>query len=201
MKSQFKRGQYTLSRDQSLNIINSTKSFRDRVILKFLYFAGLRAFEVINLKIEDIDIYSKVINVYGKGQKVRTVPFIDSGFYSDVKFYISDKKPGKLFSISKRQAQWVCQNAGARAGIPNPNPLLKHINAHLFRHSIARQLKSDGYPAEFIQNFLGHSSIETTMDTYGTLNLHEMQKMILSRTGDNLIMPTLKYTQPELISH
>lgn len=60
----------------------------------------------------------------------------------------------------------------------------KHVSPHLFRHSIARHLKSAGYLAEFIQKFLGHQSTKTTMDTYGTLSLGEMQQMIANKTGD-----------------
>jgi len=53
-----------------------------------------------------------------------------------------------------------------RAGIDNPNPRLAHLNPHIFRHSIARWLKSRGFSAEWIQNFLGHQSYKTTMDMY-----------------------------------
>jgi len=56
---------------------------------------------------------------------------------------------------------------GVRAGIDNPNPRLAHLNPHIFRHSIASWLKSRGFSAEWIQNFLGHQSYKTTMDMYG----------------------------------
>jgi integrase len=56
----------------------------------------------------------------------------------------------------------------------------RHVSPHLFCHSIARHLKS----AEFIQKFLGHASIKTTMDTYDTLSLGEMQSIIAQKTGD-----------------
>ncbi|MFX0139898.1 MAG: tyrosine-type recombinase/integrase, partial [Candidatus Hodarchaeota archaeon] len=62
------------------------------------------------------------------------------------------------------------------AGIKNPNPRLKHINPHIFRHSIARYLKNKGFSVEWIQNFLGHASYKTTMDMYGTLSIDEMQQ-------------------------
>lgn len=46
--------------------------------------------------------------------------------------------------------------AGEKAGIQNLNPALKHINPHLFRHSIARYLRNKEFSAEWIQKFLGH---------------------------------------------
>jgi len=69
----------------------------------------------------------------------------------------------------------ITKKAGERADMKNPNPALKHINPHIFRHSIARFLKSRDFSAEWIQNFLGHASFKTTMDMYGTLSIDEMQ--------------------------
>jgi len=57
------------------------------------------------------------------------------------------------------------------------DPRLTHLNPHLFRHSIARFLKSKRFSAEWIQNFLGHESYKTTMDMYGTLSIDEMQEV------------------------
>ncbi|UCE08901.1 MAG: site-specific integrase, partial [bacterium] len=49
----------------------------------------------------------------------------------------------------------ITAKAGERAGIKNPKPRLKHINPHIFRHSIARYLKNKGFSVEWIQNFFG----------------------------------------------
>ena len=70
---------------------------------------------------------------------------------------------------------YITESIGKRAGIENPNPRLKHINPHIFRHSISRYLKTKGFSAEWVQNFLGHESYKTTMDMYGTLSIDEMQ--------------------------
>jgi integrase/recombinase XerC len=70
----------------------------------------------------------------------------------------------------------IVAKAGRRAGITNPNTRLKHINPHIFRHSIARHLQNKGFSAEWIQNFLGYVSYKTTMDMYGTLSIDEMQQ-------------------------
>jgi integrase len=68
----------------------------------------------------------------------------------------------------------------------------------LFRHSIARHLKSAGYQAEFIQKFLGHQSIKTTMDIYGALSLLEMQQQIAARTGDPSLLGDARSARGEL---
>ncbi len=79
--------------------------------------------------------------------------------------------------MSLRSVNRIVATLGAQAGIRNPNPRLVHLNPHLFRHSIARFLKSKRFSAEWIQNFLGHESYKTTMDMYGTLSIDEMQEV------------------------
>jgi site-specific recombinase XerD len=77
--------------------------------------------------------------------------------------------------LSLRIVNHITQKTGQKAGITNPG--LKHINPHIFCHSIARFLKSKGLSAEWIQNFLGHESFKTTMDMYGTISIDKMQEV------------------------
>jgi integrase/recombinase XerD len=85
--------------------------------------------------------------------------------------------------VSIRRVNDIVETLGEKAGVQNPNPRLKHLNPHIFRHSIARFLKSKGFSAEWIQNFLGHESYKTTMDMYGTLSLDEMQEIAARKLG------------------
>lgn len=80
-------------------------------------------------------------------------------------------------ALSPRIVNHIVQQVGIKAGIGNPNPRLQRLNPHIFRHSIARWLKSQGFTAEWIQNFLGHQSYKTTMDMYGTISIDEMQEV------------------------
>ena len=73
---------------------------------------------------------------------------------------------------------------GGAAGIENPHPGRKDLTPHIFRHTIARFLKSKGFSAEWIQNFLGHQSYKTTMDMYGTISIDEMQEIARRKLGE-----------------
>lgn len=182
VKNQLKTSEYTLTKQNALNTINSTKNLRDRCILKSLYYGGMRASEVIQLRVEDIDFENNTINIIsGKGNKTRKIPFIDSGFKADLRYHIGGKRRGELFLLGRKHLWKICVEAGKQAGVSHPMPGKTNINPHLFRHSIARHLKTDGWPWEFIQNFLGHSSFKTTMDTYGTMGFDEMQQIALRR--------------------
>ncbi len=86
--------------------------------------------------------------------------------------------------LSPRIVNHIVEQVGVRAGIDNPNPRLTHLNPHIFRHSIARWLKSSGFSAEWIQNFLGHQSYKTTMDMYGTISIDEMQEVAQQKLGE-----------------
>ncbi len=86
--------------------------------------------------------------------------------------------------LSPRIVNHIVEQIGVRAGIDNPNPRLTHLNPHIFRHSIARWLKSRGFSAEWIQNFLGHQSYKTTMDMYGTISIDEMQEVAQQKLGE-----------------
>lgn len=61
------------------------------------------------------------------------------------------------------------------AGVRHPNPAKEDINPHLFRHSFARMMLERGMRMEEVQKLLGHSSIRTTMDVYGTPGMETVQ--------------------------
>lgn len=183
MKKQFSNSEFVLNINEVKVIIHSTKNFRDRCLIKCLYYAGMRREEVTKLDVRDIDFQRRRITIQGKFNKIRTVPFFDFEFMADLKHLVGDLKQGLLFPISIRQVNWIVQKAGERANIKHPNPYMKHINPHMFRHSIARHMKSMGFHVEVTQKFLGHASFNTTMDSYGTLSLDEMQETIDKKMG------------------
>lgn len=189
MRSQFKKGSYTLTQKEVKLIIISEMNFRNRTLLKTLYYGGLRREEVQQLRIADIDFNRQMLYVRGKGDKERVVPFIDLEFMGDLKQLITGRRDGHVFvkdngkPMSTRMINLITEKAGKVSGIRNPDPKAKTINPHLFRHSIARHLKNQNYPLDFVQNFLGHSSFKTTMDHYGTLGVNEMLDYARSRIG------------------
>jgi integrase/recombinase XerD len=199
---QLKRSEATLKPSEALNVIHSTKTFRDRCIIECLYFGGMRVQEVDNehLFVGNLDFQRCVIHVRkSKFDKTRTVPFMDANFMADLRQLVRGRKPPEpVVNVKRRMIQHIVQHAAEAAGITNPYTGAKHVSPHVFRHSIARHLKSAGYAAEFIQKFLGHQSITTTMDTYGTLSLGEMQQIIANKTGDTSLIGDAKSIRPEI---
>ena len=189
MKQQMPASAYHLKPTDIRKLTIAAIDFRDRCVVKSLLWLGLRRHELVVLDIRDVDFDRKRVTVRGKGDKTRVVPIIDDEFLSDLKIFIGDRKTGPVFlsnenkALSLRLVNHILQKLGERAGVKNPNPRLKHINPHLIRHSVSRWLKSQGFTAEWVQNFLGHESYKTTMDMYGTMSIDEMQEVAARKLG------------------
>lgn len=182
---------YHLKPAEIKKLIIASANFRDRCVIKTLYWLGLRRHELVSLDARDIDFERKRVNVRrGKGEKTRIVPMIDDEHIGDIKHLLGGRTEGQVFlsnqgkQLSMRAVNYIIENTGKKAGIENPHPGRKHLNPHLFRHSIARFLKSKGFSAEWIQNFLGHQSYKTTMDMYGTISIDEMQEEAVRKLGE-----------------
>lgn len=184
MPQQMRPSAYHLRPSDVCKLILAATNFRDRTLIKALWWLGLRRHELVALDIRDIDFERKRVTVRaGKGNKTRVIPIIDDEFLSDLKHLIGPRAAGPLFCANRQQAMslrlvnHIVQMIGDSAGVTNPNPARTHLNPHIFRHSIARYLKQKGFSAEWIQNFLGHQSYQTTMDMYGTISIDEMQEI------------------------
>jgi integrase/recombinase XerD len=156
---------------ESIKGINAA-DIRDRAILETGYGCGLRASELCDLKLEDIDFDTKLIRVtHGKGNKSRIVPFLGA-VSNAVRDWIGvrnvfngTKSEGLRFLFVSRSGKklhrediWrIIRKRGIAASIPR-NRLFPHI----LRHSFATHLISHGMDLRTLQEMLGHSSIITT---------------------------------------
>lgn len=135
-----------------------------RAALSISYGAGLRASEVCNLKIGDIDSDRMLIHVeQGKGQKDRKV-MLSPGLLEFLRDYWREARPqGWLFPgkpkinpISPRQLNRAFMSAKHMAGIAKPATL------HTLRHSFATHLLEANTDVRVIQVLLGHARLATT---------------------------------------
>jgi site-specific recombinase XerD len=144
-------------------IDTSTKrGFRDYTMLYLMLMTGLRVSELLNLRIQDVDLYSSTITVrMGKGRKDRVIPLNDAT-RSVLHRYLSEFKPEKgLFDNknspkSRRGVLYVIRKYCKLANIE------KRVTPHTFRHTFATLLLRKGESVRLVQSLLGHSSISTT---------------------------------------
>src|SRR4051794_13370954 len=141
---------------------------RDRAMLELAYASGLRAEEIVNLDVTDVDPDSEHVRVEGKGSKTRVVPAGEPAFRALARYLerarpalVQDPDPalflsksGKRLSTSdvrRRLAAWV-RRASLQGG----------ISPHTLRHSFATHLLEGGADLRAIQELLGHATISTT---------------------------------------
>lgn len=135
--------------------------------LLFLLMAdmGLSRAEALNAAAEEIDEYHETISVMGKGNKERVLPWASNRFADEQKKTLDDR-PGGYLSVNRRpgeryvQIPKVLDRAARNAG------LKRLVNPHLLRHSCLTNLARKGMSPHALQQFAGHSSIETTNKIY-----------------------------------
>lgn len=142
---------------------------RDRTLLELMYASGLRVSEAANLKVDDIQFDSNYLRCFGKGSKMRVVPFGQKA-RGMIDRYLSEARPvllkqktcPQLFVTRKgsgfsRKSIWKLIRGYARkAGID------REVSPHTLRHSFASHLLANGAPLRVIQEMLGHADIATT---------------------------------------
>jgi len=189
MKTQLKRNQYSLKHDEVQALCLAPSGIRDQMIIKILYYWALRRAEARDLMIENINFENGRAIITGKGQKIGVIPVgsLYPDFLTQLKIYLAERRTGPVFmsnrggKMSLHNINRIVRDAGLKAKLKNPDGVHKYINPHLLRHSQARHLKNQRYPVEFIQNYLRHSSIKTTMDTYGKLGLEDMEQIAMNQ--------------------
>lgn len=157
--------------------LNSERSdelkLRDQCIIELLYASGVRASELINIKMPEIDIRNRSIRILGKGRKERIVPFSKSA-QETLKNYILhgrdnllaksgyDAKEDYLFvnaqgkKLTSRGLEYILNEVEKKTGCNYG------LHPHLLRHSFATHLLEGGADLRVIQELLGHESLNTT---------------------------------------
>lgn len=183
MKHQLKDSQYILTREQVKKVIDSIEKHRDRLIVKMLAYMGIRREEVVNITYGDIDFKEKLIRVGGKGNKDRFVP-ITGDIKTDIITHLKGRKRGYLFPARLKKASpldmsrvnSLLTEIGKKTGVTNPNPKIKNLNPHIFRHTFARLCIERGMDWPTLRDILGHTTVTTTIDVYASSPIKKIQQ-------------------------
>src|SRR5246127_1296156 len=162
-----------ISPDEARRLLAVADSLRTRVLLSLAYGCGLRASEVVRLKVKHIDSAQKIIRVeQSKGRKDRNVMLSaetldllrqwwkvrpsrhDAGTPLEERWLFPGTKRGK--TMSTRQLSRLFHEAADAAGIK------KGVSLHALRHSFATHLLERGTDIRIIQALLGHDKLDTT---------------------------------------
>jgi site-specific recombinase XerD len=153
-----------LSPEEVARLLDAAPGLKYKAALSVAYGAGLRAAEVISLKVGDIDSKRMVIRVeQGKGRKDRNVMLSPLLLELLRAWYKAARPQGWLFPgrdrvqpMTTRQLNRACHAAAHIADIK------KRVSLHTLRHSFATHLLESGTDIRIIQALLGHTDLATT---------------------------------------
>ena len=142
---------------------------RDAAMIELLYAAGLRVSELVNLKLQDINLEAGFVRVFGKGSKERVVP-IGNYARQTLAHYLETSRKKLLKNLVSawlfvaragkpmtRQGFWkLLRRYALKSGVK------KKITPHSLRHSFATHLLEGGADLRAVQIMLGHVDISTT---------------------------------------
>ena len=162
-----------MSADEIKRLLAVASSLKTRVLLSLGYGCGLRAREIVRLKVKHIDSAQKIIRIeQSKGRKDRNVmlsdemlgllrqwwkarPRHDAGIPPQERWLFPSRKSARK-PITTRHLNRLFHDAADAAGIR------KHVTLHSLRHSFATHLLEHDTHIRKIQLLLGHEKLETT---------------------------------------
>ncbi len=164
------------------------QGLRDRALLELLYASGLRVSELVSLNLEQVNLNTNEIRVWGKGAKERLV-LIGKPAAEALSTYLSQGRP-KLFGakirmtnalfinrygerLIERGVQKILEKYANIAGID------KRVHPHLLRHTFATHLLDGGADLRVVQELLGHADLSSTQ-IYTHVTKSQARKVYLS---------------------
>lgn len=156
------------------------KGYRDRAMLELLYATGIRVSELIELDVDDLNLYAGVLHCASKG-KERVIPLYPAAIRA-LEEYLRNVRPQLINEPDEtalfvnmsgdrmsRQGFWkLIKYYQEKAGIQ------KDITPHTLRHSFAAHLLENGADLRSIQEMMGHADISSTQ-IYSRMLNHKLK--------------------------
>lgn len=159
-----KKPRKALTSDQMAQLKGACKDSKELAIIETMYSTGCRIAELACLKLEDVDLTSGVVHLFGKGGKYRDSYLSPDAKYA-IKQYLAERNDHCEYLISSErgghgvttdQMRRYVKAIADRCG-------LEWVTPHILRHTFATRMLRSNVPITDIQHIMGHSSANTTM--------------------------------------
>lgn len=158
---------------------------RDMAVIELLFATGMRISELCTLKVNDVNLYDRYILIYGKGSKERKIQ-IGNDDVTRVLMTYKDAFAEKMQGCNHffvNQAGRALSDQSVRRMINKYTSLAaieQHITPHMFRHTFATSLLEADVDIRYIQEMLGHSSINIT-EIYTHVAMSKQRDILVSK--------------------
>jgi integrase/recombinase XerD len=153
-----------------------TRNFADMILIKTLFYTGVRVSELVNIRLDEVDVERCHIRInHGKGNKDRLVPFPTS-FRELLALHLqgmSEKQVTYLFESARKYTDRGVRKMLARYA--EAADITRSMSPHKWRHFLFTWLKKQGIDDALIQPYSGHESRES-LEIYSRLSIAEAQK-------------------------
>jgi site-specific recombinase XerD len=157
-----------LSQPQAADLLASFRTWRDRAIAGLMLYCGLRCCEVLALRIADVDIGGRWLQVVGKGGRERRVP-LDGDVASVIQVYLLAERPetssANVFIVAKGPHRGQPLTAAGLRTIFRYHRGISGIGGghpHALRHTFGTALAEAGVDLAVMQALLGHAHVDTS---------------------------------------
>lgn len=160
-------------------------ALRDIAVIELLFATGMRISELCSLKAADVNLHDRSILIYGKGSKERKIQIGNDEVIRALEKYRAAFLPeiqasGSFFAgLSGR----MLSDQSVRRMINKYTSLAEielHITPHMFRHTFATSLLEADVDIRYIQEMLGHSSINIT-EIYTHVAMSKQRDILTSK--------------------
>ncbi len=170
-----------LTAEQVKEFLRSLRRYRDLAIVYLMLFCGLRSFEVLSIKIGDLDLQQAELRIFGKGNRERLLP-LPAPLRLVLNDYLRLERPQAALTpllfvvLQGRRRAWPMSLAGLRRLFRHrraSREQLKNANAHRFRHTFGADMARAGMGLVVLQRMMGHADPSTTLQ-YINLSLRDV---------------------------
>jgi len=155
------------ARSSETQAAESKLRVRDNAMMELMYACGLRLSELSGLNLPDINWQQQIIQVTGKGQKQRRLPF-----GSKAKNALESWIKQRVIIINENEAALFVSTRGTRLSNSSIQKRLKkmaltqglntNVYPHMLRHSFASHILESSKDLRAVQELLGHANLSTT---------------------------------------
>lgn len=167
-----------------------------RLAVLMLLATGVRISELSAIRIDDVDLETGAIRIFGKGSRERQVFLPDEAFIQEVRDYLvaepADTGSSPLLRNTKGATAGAASLRSRVKAVARKAQIGRVVTPHMLRHTTATCLLEAGVDIRFVQRLLGHQSIATTQ-IYTHVSDHALKAAIVAA---NLRRPLI---QPELL--